>query len=170
MPGSKERRLPTGLESQDHLKEKKIKEAWNADNGTVPLAILWDYIRWDKIESKVYRIQTCIEKYLKQGKLRQVKKLQRLLRNFYRAILLAIKRVTSNKGKRTKAVVVKFLAECGLTLSEEKTVVTHMDDGFDFLGFNIRSYKGKVLTKPSKAGIASVLKTRLGQLLLTCCE
>jgi RNA-directed DNA polymerase len=57
-----------------------------------------------------------------------------------------------------KPVVVRFLAERGLVLSEEKTVVTHIDDGFDFLGFNIKSYKGKVLTKPSKAGIASVLK------------
>jgi RNA-directed DNA polymerase len=74
------------------------------DNGTVPLAILWDCIRWDKIESEVYRIQTRIVKYLKQGKLWVVKKLQRLLRNSYHAILLAIKRVTSNKGKRTAGV------------------------------------------------------------------
>jgi RNA-directed DNA polymerase len=57
-----------------------------------------------------------------------------------------------------KPEVVRFLAERGLALSCEKTVVTHIDDGFDFLGFNIRSYNGKVLTKPSKAGIASVLK------------
>ena len=337
------------------------------DNGTVPLAILWDCIRWDKIESEVYRIQTRIVKYLKQGKLWLVKKLQRLLRNSYHAILLAIKRVTSNKGKNTagvdgkvirtseqkiriariikhqrryralplrrtlipkkngkmrplgiptihdrimqaihlialvpvaehtadknsygfrpkrstadaiqncflalcrkkcakwvlegdikgcfdnishrwlidnvptdkrilerwlrsgfifkkklfrteagtpqggiispvianmaldgleevlkqkfkgckvnytryaddfvitgatkellenevKPIVVRFLAERGLILSNEKTVVTHIDDGFDFLGFNMRNYKGKVLTKPSKAGIASALK------------
>jgi RNA-directed DNA polymerase len=337
------------------------------DNGTVPLAILWDCIRWDKIESEVYRIQTRIVKYLKQGKLWLAKKLQRLLRKSYHAILLAIKRVTSNKGKKTagvdgrvirtseqkirtariikhqrryralplkrilipkkngkmrplgiptmrdrimqaihlialapvaeytadknsygfrpkrstadaiqncflslcrqkcaqwvlegdikgcfdnishkwlidniptdkrilerwlrsgfiykkklfstkagtpqggiispvianmaldgleeilkqkfrgckvnytryaddfvitgatkellekevKPVVVEFLAGRGLVLSEEKTVVTHIDDGFDFLGFNIRSCKGKVLTKPSKASIASVLK------------
>jgi RNA-directed DNA polymerase len=74
------------------------------DNGTVPLAILWDNIRWDKIESAVYRIQTRIVKYLKQGKLWQVKKLQRLLRHSYHAILLAIKRVTSNKGKKTAGV------------------------------------------------------------------
>jgi RNA-directed DNA polymerase len=337
------------------------------DNGTVPLALLWDSIRWDKIESEVYRIQTRIVKYLKQGKLWLVKKLQRLLKKSYHVILLAIKRVTSNKGKNTagvdgkvirtpeqkirtariikhqrryralplrrilipkkngkmrplgiptmrdrimqaihlialapvaeytadknsygfrpkrstadaiqncyqmlcrktcakwvlegdikgcfdnishgwlidnvptdkrmlgrwlrsgfiykkklfsteagtpqggiispvianmaldgleeilkqkfrgckvnytryaddfvitgvskellenkvKPVVVKFLAERGLVLSDEKTVVTHIDDGFDFLGFNIRSYNGKVLTKPSKASIASVLK------------
>ena len=37
-------------------------------------------------------------------------------------------------------------------------MVTHIDEGFNYLGFNKRSYKGKVLTKPSKAGIASVLK------------
>lgn len=337
------------------------------DNGTVPLAILWDCIRWDKIESEVYRIQTRIVKYLKQGKLWLVKKLQRLLRHSYHVILLAIKRVTSNKGKNTagidgkvirtpeqkirtaqlirqrkvhrplplrrilipkkngkmrplgiptmrdritqaihlialapvaeytadknsygfrskrstadaiqncyrmlcrktcakwilegdikgcfdnishrwlidniptdkrmlerwlksgfiykkklfdteagtpqggiispvianmtldgleeilkqkfkrckvnytryaddfvitgatkellenevKPVVVRFLAERGLVLSEEKTVITQIDDGFDFLGFNTRSYKGKVLTKPSKASIASILK------------
>jgi RNA-directed DNA polymerase len=57
-----------------------------------------------------------------------------------------------------KPVVVRFLAERGLILSDEKTVVTHIDEGFNFLGFNMRSYKGKVLTKPSKAGIVSVLK------------
>jgi RNA-directed DNA polymerase len=338
-----------------------------SDNDTVPLAMLWDCIRWDRIESEVYRIQTRIVKYLKQGKLWLVKKLQRLLRHSYHAILLAIKRVTSNKGKYTagvdgkvirtpehkirtaqlirqrrrfrtlplrrilipkkngkmrplgiptitdrimqaihlfaldpiaeytadknsygfrtkrstadamqncyqmlcrktcakwvlegdikgcfdnishrwlleniptdkrmlelwlrsgfiykkklfdteagtpqggiispvianmtldglektlkqkfkrrkvnytryaddfiitgatrellenevKPVVVRFLADRGLVLSEAKTVVTHIDDGFDFLGFNIRSYKGKVLTKPSKASIALILE------------
>ena len=83
------------------------------DNGTVPLAILWDCIRWDKIESEVYRIQTRIVKYLKQGKLWQVKKLQRLLKNSYHAILLAIKRVTSNKGKRTAGVDGKVIRTPG---------------------------------------------------------
>ena len=44
------------------------------------------------------------------------------------------------------------MAERGLMLSEEKTKVTHVSEGFDFLGFNIREYKsnGKLLTKPSK--------------------
>ena len=46
----------------------------------------------------------------------------------------------------------QFMAERGLVLSEEKTKITHISEGFDFLGFNIREYKsnGKLLTKPSK--------------------
>jgi RNA-directed DNA polymerase len=73
-------------------------------NGTVPLTTLWDSIPWDKIERAVFRIQARIVKYLKEGKLWLVKKLQRLLRNSYYSILLAIKRVTSNKGKNTAGV------------------------------------------------------------------
>lgn len=44
----------------------------------------------------------------------------------------------------------EFFQARGLTLSEEKTKITHIDEGFDFLGFNIRKYKGKFLIKPSK--------------------
>lgn len=44
-----------------------------------------------------------------------------------------------------------FLSERGLELSMEKTRITHISDGFDFLGFNIRKYSnGKLLIKPSK--------------------
>ena len=43
-----------------------------------------------------------------------------------------------------------FLAQRGLRLSPEKTKVIHMDEGFDFLGWNFRKYKGKLLIKPSK--------------------
>lgn len=49
-----------------------------------------------------------------------------------------------------KPLVAEFLAERGLTLSEEKTMITNINDGFDFLGFNIRKYKNQILTKPSK--------------------
>ena len=48
-------------------------------------------------------------------------------------------------------VLVDFLAERGLTLSPEKTKVTHITEGFDFLGWNVRKYNGKLLIKPSKA-------------------
>jgi RNA-directed DNA polymerase len=43
-----------------------------------------------------------------------------------------------------------FLAIRGLQLSEEKTRITHIDEGFDFLGWNFRKYSGKFLIKPSK--------------------
>ncbi len=51
-----------------------------------------------------------------------------------------------------------FLAERGLQLSEEKTKVTHIQDGLDFLGFNIRKYKQKLLIKPSKQNVLEYLK------------
>lgn len=54
-------------------------------------------------------------------------------------------------------IVREFLAERGLQLSEEKTVITHIEDGFDFLGKNIRKYNGKLLIKPSKASRKSFL-------------
>ena len=50
------------------------------------------------------------------------------------------------------------MAERGLQLSEEKTVITHIDEGFDFLGQNIRKYNGKLLIKPSKSSAKSFLK------------
>ena len=58
-----------------------------------------------------------------------------------------------------KPQLISFLEERGLTLSEEKTHVTHINDGFDFLGFNLRKYKGKLLIKPSKSNVLSFLVT-----------
>ena len=55
-------------------------------------------------------------------------------------------------------IIRDFMAERGLQLSEEKTVITHIDDGFDFLGKNIRKYNGKLLIKPSKQSVGSLLK------------
>ncbi|WP_129562829.1 group II intron reverse transcriptase/maturase [Paraburkholderia dokdonensis] len=46
-----------------------------------------------------------------------------------------------------------FLATRGLQLSEEKTRVLHIDEGFDFLGWNFRKYSGKLLIKPSKKNV-----------------
>jgi len=48
-------------------------------------------------------------------------------------------------------LIKEFLSERGLELSMEKTKITHITEGFDFLGFNIRKYEnGKLLIKPSK--------------------
>jgi len=61
-----------------------------------------------------------------------------------------------------KSKIQAWLSVRGLQLSEEKTMIRHIDQGFDFLGFNIRHYrtrakkKGKVfLNKPSKDSIRS---------------
>lgn len=49
-----------------------------------------------------------------------------------------------------KPLVEEFLATRGLVLSPEKTRITHIEEGFDFLGKNVRKYDGKFLIKPSK--------------------
>ena len=54
-------------------------------------------------------------------------------------------------------IVREFLQERGLVLSEEKTKITHIDEGFDFLGFNIRKYKGTLLIKPTKESLKRFL-------------
>ncbi len=53
--------------------------------------------------------------------------------------------------------VANFLKERGLELSQEKTLITHIDEGLDFLGFNLRKYEGKLLIKPGKKGIKAFL-------------
>ena len=58
-----------------------------------------------------------------------------------------------------RPIVEAFLAERGLRLSAEKTVVRHVDAGFDFLGTTVRKYRGKMLIKPSKNGVLSFLES-----------
>lgn len=59
---------------------------------------------------------------------------------------------------KVKPAVEAFLAERGLVLSVEKTHITHIQDGFDFLGFNVRKYKHKLLIKPTKANVLAHIK------------
>jgi RNA-directed DNA polymerase len=54
--------------------------------------------------------------------------------------------------------VKEFLATRGLSLSPEKTRIANVDDGFDFLGWNIRKYGGKLLIKPAKKNVQSFLR------------
>ena len=66
---------------------------------------------------------------------------------------------TKEALEEIKPMVVEFLQERGLTLSEEKTKMTHISEGFDFLGYNIRKYdNGKLLIKPSKEGLKKFMK------------
>jgi RNA-directed DNA polymerase len=55
-----------------------------------------------------------------------------------------------------------WMSERGLELSAEKTIITSMEDGFDFLGFNSRHYDGKLLIKPSKKKVLAFCK-RIGE-------
>jgi RNA-directed DNA polymerase len=60
--------------------------------------------------------------------------------------------------QKIKPTVEAFLRERGLELSQEKTKITHIEEGFDFLGFTIRKYNNKLITKPSKKSIKTFLE------------
>ena len=61
-----------------------------------------------------------------------------------------------DEALQVKARLAGWLAPRGLVFNEDKTRVVTLDEGFDFLGFNVRRYRGKLLIKPSKAPIRRV--------------
>lgn len=54
-------------------------------------------------------------------------------------------------------VVKAFLEKRGLQLSEKKTKVTTIEEGFDFLGCSVRKYNGKLIIKPSMKSVKSFI-------------
>src|SRR6266568_4692541 len=75
---------------------------------------------------------------------------------------------TREDAERVQGILMEWLKERGLTLSEEKTRIVHLTEGFDFLGFNIRHYPApktsrtgwKLLIKPSKEAVQN-MRTKL---------
>lgn len=63
---------------------------------------------------------------------------------------------TRAQAEQTKARLSAWLAPRGLAFNEDKTRIIHLDEGCDFLGFNIRRYSEKLLTKPSKAALRRI--------------
>jgi len=65
--------------------------------------------------------------------------------------------MTANSKELLESVVqpwvAEFLRERGLTLSMEKTRIVHIEQGFDFLGWNFRKYGDKLLIKPSRKNV-----------------
>ena len=59
--------------------------------------------------------------------------------------------------ERVKPLVRDFLLKRGLILSEEKTKITHVSEGFDFLGWSVRYRKDVLLTEPSKQNTKAFL-------------
>lgn len=62
------------------------------------------------------------------------------------------------QAEQVQARLVAWLAPRGLVFNEDKTRIVHLadDGGVDFLGFNTRRYRGKLLIKPSKAAMARI--------------
>jgi RNA-directed DNA polymerase len=57
-----------------------------------------------------------------------------------------------------KPTVVDFLAQRGLELSEQKTTITHIETGFNFLGQNVRKYNNKLVIRPAKEGLKALVQ------------
>ncbi len=55
-------------------------------------------------------------------------------------------------------IVRDWLAIRGLVMNDEKTKIVSINDGFDFLGFNIKHYRGKCLIKPQKEKVFQLLQ------------
>jgi RNA-directed DNA polymerase len=59
--------------------------------------------------------------------------------------------------EKVKPLVEKFLATRGLILSEKQTKITHVMNGFDFLGWNVRQFNRMLVTQPSKKNVKAFL-------------
>lgn len=57
----------------------------------------------------------------------------------------------------------RWLAPRGLAFNEDKTHIVHVEQGFDFLGFNIRRYRGKLLIKPSSVAVKRIRQRLAGE-------
>lgn len=57
-----------------------------------------------------------------------------------------------------KPLVEQYLRDRGLQLSPEKTCITHIEEGFDFLGQNLRKFGDKLLIQPSKKNTHAFLE------------
>jgi RNA-directed DNA polymerase len=73
---------------------------------------------------------------------------------------------TQEQAGQVKARLAQWLAPRGLAFNEDKTRIVHLSEGFDFLGFNIRRYRSKLLIKPSQAAVRR-LRERLASELRT---
>ena len=65
------------------------------------------------------------------------------------------------QAEHVKAQLARWLAPRGLAFNEVKTNIVHLEEGFDFLGFNIRRYRhgrrpGKLLIKPSPEAVERI--------------
>jgi len=66
--------------------------------------------------------------------------------------------------QKIKPALTAFLHPRGLELSEQKTVITHVHKGFDFLGHTVRKYGDKLLTFPAKSKV-KILRKKISDLI-----
>jgi RNA-directed DNA polymerase len=72
--------------------------------------------------------------------------------------------------QKVKPTLTAFLTQRGLELSEQKTVITHISQGFTFLGHTMRKFGDKLLSSPAKSNVKALreklslcIKSAIGQ-------
>jgi RNA-directed DNA polymerase len=63
---------------------------------------------------------------------------------------------TRQQAEQVQAQLARWLEPRGLAFNQDKTKITHLDQGVDFLGFEIRRFGGKLLTKPSRDALRRI--------------
>lgn len=84
--------------------EKQRASRKSVDGASVGLAREWNSIDWRKTKAEVKRLQMRIAKAVEEGRWGRAKSLQHILTHSFHAKALAVRRVTSNKGKKTPGV------------------------------------------------------------------
>ena len=64
------------------------------------------------------------------------------------------------QAEQVRARLAAWLEPRGLAFNQDKTRIVRLEEGVDFLGFNVRRYRGKLLIKPGKAAVKRI-KARL---------
>lgn len=86
------------------MKKQQRSKAQAKCASSAERTIFWKDIDFSKCERKVHKLQVRIAKAQKEGRYNKVKALQHILVNSHEAKVLAVRKVTSNKGKRTAGV------------------------------------------------------------------
>jgi RNA-directed DNA polymerase len=63
---------------------------------------------------------------------------------------------SQEQAHQVKTRLARWLEPRGLAFNEDKTKIVALTAGFDFLGFTVRRFRGKLIIKPSKAAIGRV--------------
>jgi RNA-directed DNA polymerase len=155
-----------------------ISHEWIENNVCIDKAIVHKWLKAGYIESKklfpteagtpqggiisptlanlvLDRFETELERRFAPNRFQKLKKRLHLVRYADDFVITGCsKELLENE---VRPFVEEFLAERGLTLSLEKTRITHIDEGFDFLGQNVRKYAGKLLIKPAGKNVKNFL-------------
>src|SRR6202162_1217851 len=111
-PDAKAGRLPRSHTWRESLEEPLYEEKqMTAIDTQVPTAgassaaaQMWEQANWSRIQAEVKRLQMRIAKAVREGRWGKAQALQRLLTRSYSGKMLAVKRVTGNRGKRTPGI------------------------------------------------------------------